>query len=378
MNLTLLPSLGLALALGPTTLAADEVGKGDAKKTHLVTFDLEDWGGGPDAKENAHKVLKKQFDEAFPRGLRIGKDKKGLHSFRLDSAEEVRKLLPVRGEPGVMTESSKAGLKAAGGLAGQLIAAKLNVGFDSIGAIGATKANGETPLAQRVLKRKVAKKLKGLTVLELIQASDKAISGKFGEKVKPSDKVVDLDGDDKPDTTLRALREALNLVNNSHQKGDMMKVVLADPGLGETADEEEDEELGEEEDGGLSPAQETAMEKLESRRDRQLEELEESLRSDHERAVEAGDREKANELRERYRAKRQEIDRKFEQDKERLEAQWRQRRAAKQEAEKAGPPGLEKKGPLKKDGVRGRAKGHDPDHPSRAGKGKGKGDGDDG
>lgn len=375
MKLALNSSLALGLIFIPANASADDVGKGDgAKKNALVTYNMEDWGGGPDAKDQAHKILKQNFDAAFPKGLRIGKDKKSndLNSFTFESAEEVRKVLPVRGEPGVMSDSNKEGLKSAGGLAGQLIAAKLNVAFDGMGAMGQTKASGETPLSGRILKGKVAKKLKGMTVRELIAVSDKAISGKFGAKAKASDKIVDLDGDDKPDTTLRALREALNLVNNSYQKGDEMKMVLADPAKGETADEEDDATAEDDaSDDDLTDEQEEMLAKIEAEHERQLAELEDSMRADYERAVEAGDREKANLLRERYRLKRATIDAEFEQKKARVEAQVRERRAERHVAPKEGGP--VEKGKLGKGGVKGRVGGVE-----KKVREKGKGDGDDG
>jgi len=388
---TLILALSLPTVATATAAAPDSVG-------HIKTFNMEDWGGGPNAKDAAKKILMKNFSKAFPNGLRVGKKKRDRMWFIFDDPEDIRKALPIRGLPHAMSESTKKGVRAAGGLAGQLIAAKLNVAFDAQGITGGTKANGETPLSELTLKAKVPGKLTGLTVRELINLADQALSGKFGD-AKPHKKSVDVDHDDKPDTSFRALREALNLVNNSHQKGDEIKNVLGDPTGGESdeadqGDDEGDDEGGivtdderrrrakededgdddeggvatkderrrrakedkdgdeeegstetqkpkrtkkdvrppkdskdDDDDGDLTEEQEELLSRLEEEYESELATIEDAMRADYDRAVEANDRAKVEQLKTNYKRKRAGIDERYEAKRAKMLERFRRKAA---------------------------------------------------
>ena len=111
----------------------------------FVTFSQIDWAG-PEANPRAKIALAKYFEEAFPEGLRVGVDEKGMKSFELKSLKAVRKFLPNGGKSGVLEDSSYESLEDCGSLAGHLVAAKINLRFNQRGFLGEPEEGVKNPL----------------------------------------------------------------------------------------------------------------------------------------------------------------------------------------------------------------------------------------
>lgn len=239
-----------APAMGQDDGATKKKGKKDGKPpgaakvsdTHHKTFNQEDWGSGPDGKELARKLLKEHFEQAFPRGLTVGLGGKGRRKAVLVGPKDVSDLLPLRGDPAPMKDDGVSALKKTGGLGGQLVAAKLNVGLDAIGELGHRKKHGETPFADLLLRRGYKPALTGLSVRELIRLGDRAIAGKYGEDVEPYKKVVDVDRDGDGDASLMDLRDALSLANSALRRGHETEKSLSEPVVAEDDDVDDDTE----------------------------------------------------------------------------------------------------------------------------------------
>lgn len=260
-------SLVFLLAAVPAAMAQKEGGKkgGDEFKGYR-SFSQTDYGGGEDGNPQARQALNEGFEPAFPKGVAIGT--RGGHLFVVESADDVRSLLPQDGPPRPMKEGGRKGFKDAGGLAGQLLAAKLNVGLDRVGALGHREKADQPPLASMVVRRGVQRALRGLTVGEIIRLGDQAVGGELGND-KSEKKLIDVDGDDDADVSLMDLREALHEINVNFKHG-------RDDGgksLGHDDDEDVDVET-------MSAEEEEAIERLEEQRDEQLARLEERFEAD--------------------------------------------------------------------------------------------------
>ncbi len=246
----------------------------------FATYSQNEWGQSPEENEKAAAILEKHFAKVFPNGLRVGSRKKSGLFFVFDSAESIRTFLPVDGTPGVMTEASRTGLRDAGGLAGQLVAARLNVGFNKM-ALAAQKAQEgvEQDLGRLVFTGEVHKKLIGMTANEAMRIADRAIAGELGDPKKASEKTVDVDRDGTPDVDLVDLREALRVINwNFHAGDDIKRSLGLNPAADDAVARERDfrraaAEDGDDDDVGATVKREVA--RAESERDRELEAAEE-------------------------------------------------------------------------------------------------------
>jgi hypothetical protein len=96
-------------------------------------------------------------------------------------------------------------------LGGDLLAAKLNVGFDDAGLFDDAKCRDDVKLGDLVFVGCVDEDLIGLTVRELIAIADLAISGELGPGP------FDIDGDSTNDLTLFELKDALQAVNENFE-----------------------------------------------------------------------------------------------------------------------------------------------------------------
>lgn len=259
-------SLVFLLVAVPSAAAQKEGSKkgGDEFKGYR-SFSQTEYGGGEDGNPQARQALNEGFEAAFPKGAAIGT--RGGHMFVVESADDVRSLLPQDGPPRPMKEGGRKGFKDAGGLAGQLLAAKLNVGLDRVGALGHREKADQPPLGSMVVRRGVQRALRGLTVGEIIRLGDQAVGGELGND-KPEKKLIDVDGDDDADVSLMDLREALHEINVNFKHG-------RDDG-GKSLGHDEDDDDAE----AMSAAEEEAIERLEEQRDEQLARLEEQLEAD--------------------------------------------------------------------------------------------------
>ena len=96
---------------------------------------------------------------------------------------------------------------------GQLLAAKLNVGFDDVGAFDELKARDEVKLGDLIFVSGVDADLIGWSVRSVLDLADQAISGALGKNG------IDLDGDGCIDLTISALSDALDVLNNNFDNG---------------------------------------------------------------------------------------------------------------------------------------------------------------
>ena len=344
-------------ALATHPLSAQDRGEG-GKKAPIVeglkTYSQTGWGGGSDGEDRARSLLNKHFEQVFRDGMRIGRKRDGLRFHVLTSADEVKALLPIQGAPAPMRDGSKAGLKAAGGLAGQLIAAKLNVAFDKSGLLG-KRAGDEPRLIDLVLRgNDVPRPLRGVAVRTLIQLADDAVAGAFGSDVKPSRKAADVDGDEDPDASLMDIREALHVLNTNYKAG-------RKAGRGLTRSDEEtagrgggdrDGETDGDDDDVVREEHEEEIEQAEEERDDEILEAEEERRREREEAEREGKQgdyeRRRREIDDRYEDRRRQVLGKFEEKQARIHAKFEERHGrphpGKGHGVKGVPPGQSKKG----------------------------------
>ena len=154
------------------------------------------------------------FDTAFPQGLLLGDadgaDGDGEYSVLFQSSAAIEDFLPAGGTPAELDADSTDPLSTSAGVfAGQLAAAKLNVGFDDAGIFDDDKTHIGGPLGDLIYVDGVDDDLIGLSVREVIAWSDLAISGHFAGGD------VDLDGDGNADVSLSDLSDALTVLNEN-------------------------------------------------------------------------------------------------------------------------------------------------------------------
>lgn len=158
------------------------------------------------------------FPTVFPNGLLIG-DADGIDgddSFaaHFTTSKAIEDFLPAGKTAGALNKNSvNPKSTSAGVLGGQLVAAKLNVGFDAAGAFDGIKNVDSVKLGDLVFIANVHAKLLGLTVSEVILLADNAISG-------AASMPLDVDGDTLGDVSFADLASALDKVNNEFVGGD--------------------------------------------------------------------------------------------------------------------------------------------------------------
>jgi hypothetical protein len=177
----------------------------------LCTFTQEAWGSDC----NVHEIgcrLEASFDAVFPTGVLIGDpdgdDDDDEYASRWCLTGKIQHYLPqtlkctqLRGDH--KNPTSESGFR----FGAELLALKLNVGFDDAGILDDLKCLTSVKLGDLLLASCVDEDLVGWTVRDLIDLADLAISGALGPGP------FDLDGDGAPDVTLDDLCDALHAVN---------------------------------------------------------------------------------------------------------------------------------------------------------------------
>lgn len=182
----------------------------------FITFTMGGWGtkcsgNNPGCFRDAN------FPTTFPAGLIIGDadgvDGDGSHAAHFTSSKAIEVFLPAGKTAAALNkDSTDPKSTSAGVLGGQLVAAKLNVGFDASGAFDSIKGNDGLDLADLVYVANVHSKLIGLTVAEVILLADNAIAG---DAAMP----LDVDGDNIGDVSFSDLSNALDKLNNEFDNG---------------------------------------------------------------------------------------------------------------------------------------------------------------
>jgi hypothetical protein len=191
----------------------------------FVTYTQGGWGSTCSG-QNPGCLRDANFASVFPNGLLIGDqdgaDGDGFFSLLLTDSMAVEDFLPAGGTSGALTADLVDPLTSpAGVLAGQLVAAKLNVAFDDAGIFDPIKEVDGRKLGNLVIIEATEPKLEGFTVNELIALADKAISGELAEP-------IDVDNDGIGDVTLEELADALGSINENFDNGTVDNEVLCD------------------------------------------------------------------------------------------------------------------------------------------------------
>lgn len=192
----------------------------------LVTFRQSDWAADDCGKDSAGDLRDDHFDAVFPNDLYIGDDAlDGDDDFavKLTSSSKVAKFLPQDGKSGALKQNATNPTStAAGQLAGELVAAKLNVAFDEAGKFDGIKKRDDLKLADMLFAKDVHVKLIGRSVLEVIALADEAIGGAAAMP-------LDVDGDSQGDVSHYELRKALEKFNANFEGGNHNEGVLVSP-----------------------------------------------------------------------------------------------------------------------------------------------------
>jgi hypothetical protein len=209
------PSVGdycLSNAATLTVIDGDCIEPGD-----FATFTPGGWGAGCSGN-NPGCLRDEWFDEVFPLGLVIG-DQDGVDgdadcALLLTSSAAVEAFLPSGGTAGKLKKDLIDPVKktSAGVLAGQLVAATLNVEFDAYGALDALKGKDGVKLADLVYAGGVDDALLGKTVAEVLELANGVISKELAVP-------VDVDGDGDGDVGYADLAEALTVLNENFDDG---------------------------------------------------------------------------------------------------------------------------------------------------------------
>jgi hypothetical protein len=182
----------------------------------LATFTQGGWG--TDCSGNNPGCLRDQFfASVFPNGLTIG-DTDGIDgdaNFALvfTSSAAANAFLPAGGKPSTLGADATNPTSSGGGsFAGQLVAAKLCLGFDDAGALDSLKGNPAIKLGDLIFVGGVDSDLLGWTVRDLVDLADQAISGALGTN-------IDITGDGNADVTISDISTALDVLNNNFDNG---------------------------------------------------------------------------------------------------------------------------------------------------------------
>jgi hypothetical protein len=175
------------------------------------TYTQGGWGTGCNGN-NPGCIRDANFDTAFPLGLVLGDphgdDDDGLFALVLNSSSAVEAFLPNGSTAGTLTgDEVDPSSSSAGVLAGQLTAAKINVAFDDIGAIG----GAGTPLGDLVYGACVDADIIGMSVRDVIALADEVISGVYGSCITSGCQGNDLVNG----ISISDLVEALDMLNNN-------------------------------------------------------------------------------------------------------------------------------------------------------------------
>jgi hypothetical protein len=167
------------------------------------------------------------FDSVWPGELVLGDqdgdDADGLFALVLTSSLAVENFLPDgAGAQALAGDEVDPINSSAGNLAGQLTAAKLNVGFDDAGVLDALKNQTTGKLGDLIYVGGVHSAFLGETVRDVIELADKAISGEILEP-------FDVDGDSIGDVSFSELKDAVEVINTNFDNGNQNLGNLAEP-----------------------------------------------------------------------------------------------------------------------------------------------------
>jgi hypothetical protein len=188
------------------TTIADGVGNGS-----FCTYTQLAWGSDC-VVHPAGCLLVENFDAVFPNGVQIGdpdgNDSDGFFVSLWTTVGAIQHFLPQTLNCAALAHDRLNPICDSGfKFGGDLLAAKLNVGFDDAGIFDDDKCRDDVKLGDLVFVGCVDEQLIGWTVRDLIDLADAAISGELGAGP------FDLDGDGHVDVTLFDLCDALELLN---------------------------------------------------------------------------------------------------------------------------------------------------------------------
>lgn len=184
---------------------------------NLCTFTQGGWGNTCHGS-NPGCRRDQNFASAFPNGVTLGDqdgiDGDGDFAAVFTSAKAVEDFLPAGGTPGPLSGDAKDPTSTGAGVfAGQLLAAKLNVGFDDAGALDDCKTRKDVKLGDLVFIAGAVKPLQGWRVRDVIGLADLAIAGAFGTNL------IDVTGDGVGDVSIADISDALDKLNNDFDNG---------------------------------------------------------------------------------------------------------------------------------------------------------------
>jgi hypothetical protein len=183
----------------------------------LCSFTQGGWGAGCNGN-NPGCIRNQFFSSVFPNGVSIGDpdgvDGDGDFALHFTSSAAVEAFLPAGGTPAELTADMTDPLTSpAGSFAGQLLAAKLTLGFDDAGALDGCKSRVDVKLGSLVFKGGVDSDLIGWNVRDLVDLADSVISGAMGSGP------FDLDADGTADITVADIATALDVLNSDFDGG---------------------------------------------------------------------------------------------------------------------------------------------------------------
>lgn len=178
-----------------------------------VTFTQGGWGTSCSG-QNPGCLRDQYFPTAFPDGLTVGDpdgpDGDGVYSMRFTSSAAVQAYLPAGKKASPLnSDHTNPSSTEAGVFGGQLVSAKLNVGFDDAGAFDAKKDNPTGKLKDLVFIANAHPALLGKTVAAVIAICDQVISREIAAPVQ-------IDGQS---VSISELSTALDLLNNEFDNG---------------------------------------------------------------------------------------------------------------------------------------------------------------
>lgn len=181
----------------------------------FVTYTQGGWGTS--CKGNNPGCLRDaNFATALPNGVILGDadgpDGDAFFAAKFETSAAVEAFLPAGGTPNPLAaDATNPTTTAAGVFAGQLLSAKLSVGFDDAGVFDAKKSDPSIKLADLVFIANVNPALFGVTVADVIALADAVISG---EQTAP----VDVNG---MSVGIGDLNTALDKLNNNFDGGNV-------------------------------------------------------------------------------------------------------------------------------------------------------------
>jgi hypothetical protein len=206
-------------------LTATNSGTCDIHSGDFVSYTQGAWG----AKCNGNNpacTRDANFPSVFPFGLIAGDpdgdDADGIFALVLQTSQAVEDFLPDSGPAQALAgDEVNVANSSAGVIAGQLVAAMITVGFDDAGVFDGQKAVN-FKIGDLVFASGVASPLIGMSVRDLIDLANQAISG----AILPP---FDVDGDFIGDVSFSDLNDALTVVNENFDNGNINNGHLAYP-----------------------------------------------------------------------------------------------------------------------------------------------------